>query len=63
MCFPWLRNDLHVYEIFFGFYQITDVPAKTIETESMLENTSMRLLLPIAECRGQYCDAASNIMG
>ena len=44
-----------------GFYQIPNVLAKTIE--NMLENASMRLLLLLAECRGQWYDAASKMLG
>ena len=47
----------------FGFYQTPDVPAKAIEIETMIENTSMRLLLPMPESWGQYCDAASDLLG
>ena len=63
ICIRWVDEQLKAHEDFFGFYNynIPDIGAETIV--SAVKDVLLKLQLPLANCRGQCCDGASNMLG
>ena len=61
ICIRWVDEQLEAHEDFFGFYNIPDIGAETIV--SAVKDVLLKLQLPLANCRGQCNDGASNMLG
>ena len=60
-CIRWVDEQLEAHEDFFGFYNMPDIGAETIV--SAVKDVLLKLQLPLANCRGQCYDGASNMLG
>ena len=56
-----MDEQLEAQEDFFGFYNIPDIGAETIV--SAVKDVLLKLQLPLANCRGQCYEGASNMLG
>ena len=61
ICIRWADEQLEAHEDFFGFYNIPDIGAETIV--SAVKDVLLKLQLPLANCRGQCYDGASDMLG
>ena len=61
ICIRWADEQLEAHEDFFGFYNIPDLGAETIV--SAVKDVLLKLQLPLANCRGQCYDGASDMLG
>ena len=62
ICIRWISNDdLEAHEDVVGLYLINDISAFTIVQS--IKDALLRLNLPLAKCRGQCYDGASNMSG
>ena len=61
ICFRYVNHDLEPTEVFLGLYQPPDTKGSTIA--SLVEDTLVRLDLPLDDLRGQAYDGAANMAG
>ena len=61
ICIRWVDEQLEAHEDFFGFYDIPDIGAETLV--SAVKDVLLKLQLPLANCRGQCYEGASNMLG
>ena len=61
ICIQWVDKELEAHENFLGFYDVPDIGAETIV--SAIKDVLLKLQLSLVNCRGQYYDGASNMMG
>ena len=61
ICTRWVDEQLEAHQDFFGFYNIPDICVETIV--SAVKDVLLKLQLPLANCRGQCYDGASNMLG
>ena len=61
ICIRWADEQLGAHEDSFGFYNIPDIGAETIV--SAVKDVLLKLQLPLANCRGQCYDGASDMLG
>ena len=59
--YPGGKEELEAHEDFLGFYNVPDIGAETIV--SAIKDVLLKLQLSLVNCRGQYYDGASNMMG
>ena len=61
LCIRWLNEDYEVFEEPMGLIQLTDSKASTIL--SAIQDSLVRLALPLENCRGQAYDGAAIFQG
>uniref|UniRef100_H3ADW4 DUF4371 domain-containing protein n=1 Tax=Latimeria chalumnae TaxID=7897 RepID=H3ADW4_LATCH len=61
VCFHIVNKDLDTEEIFFSFYNTSNVISQALS--SLLKDVLLRFNFPLEQCRGQRYDGAANVTG
>ena len=61
ICLRWVDENRDAHEDFFGFYNVPNIESDTIFLT--IKDALIRLQLSLSQCRGQYYDGASNMLG